>query len=163
MGEGHHRFIYEGCLLEATVSIHASETVKDIIKFEEYCLMHVAKQISITGIRDADQMKRLLSDASTLAASILRQDKQERRVANFVYSAENDIVAKMGYLQHRTKESPFLKEGEVDAIFNTIDNFSTPRPNTSSVPCRTSSTSCSTAYRAAARRRSSRLWPRTSG
>ena len=34
VGEGHHSFMYEGCLLEATVSIHASETVKDIIKFQ---------------------------------------------------------------------------------------------------------------------------------
>ena len=115
--------MYEGCLLEATVSIHASETVRDIIKFEEYCTTHLAKQISINGIRDADHMKRLLSDESKHAASILRQDKQERRVANFVYNAENDIFAKMGYLQHRTKESLFLKEGEVDTIFNTIDNF----------------------------------------
>ena len=46
VGEGHHRFMYEGCLLEATVSIHASETVKDIIKFQEYCTTHMAKQIS---------------------------------------------------------------------------------------------------------------------
>ena len=67
-----------------------------------HCTMHVAKQISITGIRDADQMKRLLSDASKHAASILRQDKQKRRVANFVYNAENDIFAKMCYLQAAT-------------------------------------------------------------
>ena len=72
VGEGHHRFMYEGCLLEATVLIHALETVKDIIKFQEYCTTHVAKQISIAGIWDADQMKRLLSDASKHAASILR-------------------------------------------------------------------------------------------
>ena len=123
VGEGHHRFMYEGCLLKATVSIHASETVKHIIKFQEYCTTHVAKQISIAGIRDAEQMKRLLSDASKHAASILRQDNEKRRVANFVYNAENDIFAKMGYLQHRTKESLFLKEGKVDLIFNTIDDF----------------------------------------
>ena len=122
-GEGLHSFMYEECLIKATVSIHASETVKDIIKFQQYCTTHVAKQISITGIRDADQMKRLLSDASKHSASILRQDKEKRRVANFVYDAENDIFAKMGYLQHRTKESLFLKEGEVDTIFNTIDTF----------------------------------------
>ena len=70
------RFMYEGCLLETTVSIHSSETVKDIIKLHEYSATHVAKQISIAGIRDADQMKRLLSDASKHAASILRQDQQ---------------------------------------------------------------------------------------
>ena len=84
VGEGHHRFKYEGCLLEATVSIHASETVKEIIKREEYCTTHVAKQISITGIRDAEQMKRLLSDASKHATSILRQDKEKRRASTRV-------------------------------------------------------------------------------
>ena len=47
----------------------------------------------------------------------------ERRVANFVYYPENDIFAKKGYLQHRTKESLFLKQGKVDLIFNTIDDF----------------------------------------
>ena len=83
----------------------------------------MAKLISIAGIRDADQMKRLLSDASKHAASILRQDKEKRRIANFVYNAENDFFAKMGCLQHRTKESLFLKEGEVDLIFNTVDDF----------------------------------------
>ena len=115
--------MYEGCLLEATVSIHASETVKDIIKFNDYSATHVAKQISIAGVRDAEQMKRLLSDASKHAASILRQDKEKRRSANFVYNAKDDFFAKMGYLQHRTKESLFLKEGEVDTIFNAIDDF----------------------------------------
>ena len=70
-------------------------------------------------------MKRLLSDAFKHSASILRQDKEKQRVANFVYNcdAENDFFEKMGYLQHRTKESLFLKEGEVDTIFNNKDNF----------------------------------------
>ena len=53
--------MYDGCLLEATLSIHASETVKDVIKFKEYCTTHVAKQISITGILDANQIKRQLT------------------------------------------------------------------------------------------------------
>ena len=123
VGEGIHHFMYEGCMLEATVSIHASETVKDIIKFDDYSATHVAKQISISGVRDAGQMKRLLRDASKHAASILREDKEKRRVANFVYNAKNDHFAKMGYLQHRAKESLFLKEGEVDMIFNRIDDF----------------------------------------
>ena len=123
VGEGVHRFMYEECLIEATVSIHASETVKDIIKFNDYSATHVAKQISIAGVLDAEQMKRLLSDASKHAAAILRQDKEKRRSANFVYNAKDDFFAKMGYLQHRTKESLFLKEGEVDTIFNIIDDF----------------------------------------
>ena len=96
--------MYDGCLLEATLLIHASETVKDIIKFKEYCTTHVAKQISITGIRDANQIKRRLSDASKHATSIQRQDKQKLLIANFEYNAENDIFAKMSYLQHCTKE-----------------------------------------------------------
>ena len=123
VGEGCHSFVYEGCLLDVTVSIHASEAVKDIIKFEQFSSMHVAKQISIAGIQDADQMKRLMNEASKHAASILRQDREERRVANFVYNAKDDYIVKVGYLQHRTKESLFLKEGEVDTIFNAVDDF----------------------------------------
>ena len=115
--------MYDGCLLEATLLIPASETVKDIIKFKEYCTTHVAKQISITGNLAANQIKRRLSDVSKHATSIQRQDKQKRRIANFVYNAENDIFAKMIYLQHCTTESLFLKEGEVDTIFNTIALF----------------------------------------
>ena len=123
VGEGVHRFMFEECMIEATVSIYASETVKDIITFKTYSAKHVAKQISIAGVRDAEQMKRLMISASKHAASILRQDKEKRRSANFVYNAKDEIFAKVGYLQHRTKESLFLKEGEVDTIFNTVDDF----------------------------------------
>ena len=80
-------------MLEATVSICASETVKDLIKFNDCSATHVAKQVSISGVRDAEQMKRLLG-----AASILRKDKEKMRVANFVYNTKNNYFAKVGYL-----------------------------------------------------------------
>ena len=65
-GEGHRRCVHEGCLLEATASIQATEAVGDILKFVDHSAAHVAKQISIAGIRDAEQTERPLSDARRL-------------------------------------------------------------------------------------------------
>ena len=96
-GEGHRRCVHEGCLLEATASIQATEAVGDILKFVDHSAAHVAKQISIAGIRDAEQTERPLSDARRLdpgtghGEAARRESRAQRR---------ERLLAKMGRLQH---------------------------------------------------------------
>jgi predicted AAA+ superfamily ATPase len=124
LGEGVHPVWYEDSLLSVGVSVSVSDGIKTVMSYERCNLKTVSKQISIAGIKNSEQMSRLLSEASKYVASLLKvEEGKRRRVVNFVFDTESRSFVRLGYLQSRDKSSLFMKENEKDALFGMVGDF----------------------------------------
>lgn len=125
LGEGVHSVWYEDAQLAVSVSIAASDDIKMVLKYSSYTSgASLSKQVSIAGVKSYEQLQRLLREATAFAGSLLRQDLcPKRRVTHSMYVAETRQFNKLGQLRHRDERSLFLKEGEMDSLFNLVDGF----------------------------------------
>ena len=128
LGLGVHCLWYEkDTLLTVRVTSCASqEQPERCVTFKNFGATLVSKQFSIEGIKDADQMQRLMQDASTYVLALLKQEDENGRalrVGNFLYDTKDQYYTHMGYLQQRDQSSLFLKETEGQAIFDLVDCF----------------------------------------
>jgi len=128
LGEGTHRVWFEERLLTVHVTVNVGQPTHSerYIAFEHYEATLVSKQFSIAGLESREQMDRLLSDASAYVTSLLRQEDETgcaRRVGHFLFDAHTQRFAHMGLLRLRDPDSLFLKEGELDTVFERVGDF----------------------------------------
>ena len=124
LGEGVHRVWYEGRLLTVSVTVAASDEIRELIKQTSYGATMLSKQVSVSGVQDEAQMQALVKEASAYVGSLLRHDEGVgRRVQSWVYDSRELQFAKMGYQQPRDPRSLFLKAGQREALLDMVGDF----------------------------------------
>jgi hypothetical protein len=124
LGEGVHRVWYEGRLLTVTVTVAASDEIRELIKQTSYGATMLSKQVSVSGVQDEAQMQALVKEASAYVGSLLRHDEGVgRRVQSWVYDSRELQFARMGYQQPRDPRSLFLKAGQRESLLGVVGDF----------------------------------------
>ena len=118
LGSGEHKVYYGDCELVVDVKAFFSE-VQSVVLVKTYPNSTVAKQVTIRGMKSREHMETLLKDASAFVASEFLQDG----VVQYMFQPKNRILAAMGYMKSRPRQSMFLKQGQADKLFNAVKDF----------------------------------------
>jgi hypothetical protein len=125
LGEGVHTVCFEDTQLTVSVTVAASDEIKRVVKFASYSSgASLSKQVTVSGVKSYEQLQRLMRAATVFASALLREESgPNSRVTHSLYIAEGRQFNKLGLLRRRDAQSLFLKEGEIDTLFNLVDGF----------------------------------------
>ena len=125
LGEGVHTVWFENTQLTVSVTVAASDEIKRVVKFASYSSgASLSKQVTVSGVKSYEQLQRLMRAATAFASALLREESgPNSRVTHSLYIAEGRQFNKLGLLRRRDAQSLFLKEGEMDTLFNLVDGF----------------------------------------
>ena len=128
LGEGVHTVWFEDTQLTVSVTVAASDEIKRVVKFASYSSgASLSKQVTVSGVKSYEQLQRLMRAATAFASALLREESgPNSRVTHSLYIAEGRQFNKLGLLRRRDAQSLFLKEGEIDTLFNLVDGFRNP-------------------------------------
>jgi AAA+ superfamily predicted ATPase len=114
LGCGVHAVLFE----DSELTVRVEE--RGDVKMKNFNGKWKGKTVEIEGMKDVEQMNRMIKEAEKHMESFLI-DTIGR--SHLVYDAKNAMGKKLEKISTRTKDSVFLKQGELDKILTTVKKF----------------------------------------
>ena len=120
LGDGKHMVLYDDSHL--TVNVEAIPSHVTVQKVDGVAVL--SKCVSIIGLKDADQMRKLLKESTDFVGAFLREcGMASELVTRYVFDPKHRILMNLGKLKPRSRKSLFLKNGETDRLFGVVKDF----------------------------------------